>query len=104
VVSAGLYSQRPIGYDAVPDARNTVSTPAPESPRPGKPTADDLAGIPVCVEENGPTIRGRKSPHTSPSPPAPGAPTADDLAGIPVTAEGPEDLTIRPRRSRPKQP
>jgi hypothetical protein len=81
-----------------------VSTPAPESPRPGKPTADDLAGIPVSVEENGPAIRGRKAPHTPAPPPAQGAPTADDLAGIPLTAEGPEDLTRRPRRTRPKQP
>jgi hypothetical protein len=81
-----------------------MSTPSSESPRPRKPTADDLAGIPVSVEENGPTIRGRKAPQTPPPPPAQGAPTADDLAGIPITAEGPEDLTRRPRRARPQQP
>jgi hypothetical protein len=81
-----------------------MSTPSSESPRPEKPTADDLAGIPVCVEEDHPTIRVREPSQIPPFPFAQGPPTADDLAGIPVTVEGPEDLTRRPRRTPPKQP
>jgi hypothetical protein len=81
-----------------------MSAPIPESPYPGKPTADDLAGTPVCVEENGPMVHGRKSPSTTAITPAQGAPLADDLAGVPVCAEGFEDLTVRPQRPRPQAP
>ena len=67
-----------------------------------KPTPDDLAGIPVCIEEQGPAIsasalktrrRGGKKVRGAP-------PTADDLAGIPVTAQGKEVLTVRPQKFR----
>ncbi len=77
-----------------------MNNPTPESHRNGKPTADDLAGIPVCLEEDQPTIRIRPPADTPLAGPAPKSPTADDLAGIPVTAEGPEDLTVRPRQPR----
>jgi hypothetical protein len=83
-----------------------MSTPKPDSPLHDKPTPDDLAGTPVCQEEDTPTLRvrgsrrtrGRGAPPAS-SPQSP--PTADDLAGIPVSAEGEEDLTVRPRKPRP---
>jgi hypothetical protein len=71
-----------------------------------RPTADDLAGIPVTAD--GPedlTVRPakpRKGGKMAPLP-ALSKPTADDLAGIPITADGPEDLTVRPRKPRPKQ-
>ena len=75
----------------------------PQSPRPVDPKPDDLAGTPACQEENNPTIRvrGLKDGNTVSPQSTSATPTADDLAGIPVTAEGDEDLTIRPRRSRP---
>jgi hypothetical protein len=97
-----------------------MSTPLPGLPSPGKPTPDDLAGIPVCLEEDNPTIRTRKShgpqraggpgvrvrgPRTrgslssvQGSQPSKHAPTADDLAGIPVSVEEDEDLTVRTRK------
>ncbi len=59
-----------------------------------RPTADDLAGVPACIEEDAPTIRLR-SPQVSRTrggagePSAPDTiertPTADNLAGIPVS-------------------
>jgi hypothetical protein len=72
-----------------------------------QPTPDDLAGAPVCREEGIDTIdvRGSSSipPRAAPPPPlAQGPPTANDLAGAPVTAEGEEDLTVRPWRPRKK--
>jgi hypothetical protein len=91
-----------------------MSAPTPDSKRSDKPTPDDLAGIPICKEEmkaatrldssvgGGMTRHGEE--HDSNEPPAPpGRPTADDLAGIPVSAEGEEDLTIRPRKTRLRQ-
>jgi hypothetical protein len=80
-----------------------MSTPSSETPRPKKPTADDLAGIPVCLEEDHPTIRVREPSQIPPLQPAQSPPTADDLAGIPVCAEAEEDLTVRPRRVHPKR-
>jgi hypothetical protein len=98
-----------------------MNTPVPGSPSPGKPTPDDLAGVPVCLEEDNPTIRTRKShgPQRAGGPgvrvrghkrrgslsraqgsqPSKRAPTADDLAGIPVSVEEDEDLTVRTRES-----
>jgi hypothetical protein len=73
-----------------------------------RPTADDLAGVPACIEENDPTILLRsaqlsRTRDRAGEPSAPRtierAPTPDDLAGIPVFAEEHEDLTIRPRKS-----
>jgi hypothetical protein len=75
---------------------------------PRRPTADDLAGVAACIEENDPTIRLRsarlsRTRDGAGEPSAPDtierAPTPDDLAGIPVCAEEHEDLTIRPRKS-----
>jgi hypothetical protein len=92
-----------------------MSTPKPHAPRHDQPTPDDLAGVPVCQEEDqppirvrksrGPKVRGRGSKRSrgaTPAPAPPGPPTADDLAGIPVLAEGEEDLTIRPWKPRPQ--
>ena len=87
-----------------------MSIPGSKSSGSDKPTPDDLAGIPVCVEEDHGTLRlrGVAAPQAnragSGTGEAPGAgngervPTAADLAGIPVCAEGPEDLTVRPRK------
>jgi hypothetical protein len=77
----------------------------PESHNP--PTADDLAGVPVCREEGIDTIDVRGSSSVQPRgipplPLPPGPPTANDLAGVPVTAEGEEDLTVRPWKPRQK--
>jgi hypothetical protein len=87
-----------------------MSTPKPDPNRKKQPTADDLAGTPVCKEEDQPTMRVRGSGGVrvrgrgAPAAPLPaGPPTADDLAGIPVCAEGEEDLTVRPRERR-RQP
>ena len=76
-----------------------MSNATPESHRNGKPTVDDLAGTPVCREEDDPAIRVSSVPRTGSTKQNP--PTADDLAGIPVAAEGKEDLTVRPRQRRP---
>jgi len=67
-----------------------------------KPTADDLAGVPVCLEEDHPTLFSGKKSDRGPFVVAPltRTPTADDLAGVPVCAEGEEDLTRRPRKPR----
>jgi hypothetical protein len=79
----------------------------------GRPTPDDLAGIPVCHEEHGPTQGARKrrggrngpapTRKRAPAPAASGPPTADDLAGIPVSADGEENPTTRPRKPRRRQ-
>ena len=78
-----------------------------------EPTPDQLAGTPVCSEDERPVFphrggrtgkaRGRKSKRghgalTRPS--IGGIPNADDLAGIPITAEGEEDVTVRARQPR----
>jgi hypothetical protein len=87
-----------------------MSTPVPDPHGHDKPAPDDLAGIPVCKEEDNPTIRargargvrvrGRGGKRVRGAPPAPSQapPTADDLAGIPVSAEGDEDVKVRPRK------
>jgi hypothetical protein len=93
-----------------------MSTPKADSRRLDKPTPDDLAGTPVCMEEDRPTIRvlgargvrvrgrGGKSIRGAPlAQSSPTRPTADDLAGISVSAEGEEDLTVRPRKPRRQQ-
>jgi hypothetical protein len=68
-----------------------VNTPNPETPRPRKPSADDLAGIPVCLEEDHPTIRVRDASQLPPVQPPQRPPTADELAGIPVCVEEKEE-------------
>jgi hypothetical protein len=80
-----------------------MSTAKGDSNRRKKPTADDLAGVPVCIEGDNPTLFSRKKSGRGPFvvPPLTRTPTADDLAGVPVCAEGEEDLTRRPRK-RPK--
>jgi hypothetical protein len=88
-----------------------MSTPKPGPNLKKQPTADDLAGTPVCREEDQPTIRVRGSRGTRgrgrggkgvrgahPALPVQAPPTADDLAGIPVSAEGEEDVAVRPRK------
>jgi hypothetical protein len=90
-----------------------MSTPTPDSPRHEQPTPDNLAGTPVCQEEDNPTIRvrgsrgakvrgrgGKKGRGTPPAPEPQPLPTADDLAGVPISAESAEDLTVRPRKPR----
>jgi hypothetical protein len=78
------------------------------------PTAAELAGIPVCIEESptmqvrtrrGAKARSRTSKNVNPAPAAmpKGPPTAADLAGIPVCVENEEDLTIRPRKKRTRK-
>ncbi len=88
-----------------------MSTRIPESTRSDKPSPEDLAGVPACMEEDQPTVqmRGSRAPRAVRSRGSTGAaprsrimkrtPTADDLGGIPVCAEGDEDLTVRPRKS-----
>jgi hypothetical protein len=90
-----------------------MSTPDAESRGANRPTPDELAGIPVCLEEDDPMVlvleprdvncgprAGLRLPAAAPLPPAGYRPTADDLAGIPVSAEGAEDLTVRPWKRR----
>jgi hypothetical protein len=90
-----------------------MNTPGPASPGRNRPTPDDLAGIPGCFEEdrgaapvleskdaNAGTHRARRHPPAAPFPPLGRQPTADDLAGVPVSAQGVEDLTVRPRKPR----
>jgi hypothetical protein len=71
----------------------------------GKPSPDDLAGIPVTHEETPPLLRrGRIRPRREREALLPAVtrrkPTADDLAGIPVCVVAKEDCTVRPRRRR----
>jgi hypothetical protein len=79
-----------------------MSRPTPNQPLHNNPTPDDLAGTPVCEEEDS-TIRlgkshrartqgrrGKKGPGV-PLPPLEGPPTADDLAGTPVCSDDEED-------------
>jgi hypothetical protein len=93
-----------------------MSSAIPDPPLVPGPTPDDLAGIPVSQEEDqrAARIRGLKPASGRPrgvlrvrgKPRAKrtaGLPTADDLAGIPVTADGREDLTVRPRKRCPPQ-
>jgi len=90
-----------------------MSTPIPEPTRSDKPTPDDLAGVPACIEEDQPTmqVRGSQAPRQTvrsrgSTGGTPGrrimerTPTADDLAGIPVCAEVDEDLTMPPRKPK----
>ncbi|GEM_PF-5624159 len=82
-----------------------MSRSVPNSPRHGKPGPNELAGIPVTFEENGPMFRRRKARakkigQHAPIPDTGRPPTADDLAGIPVCIEEKEDLTVRPRPRR----
>jgi hypothetical protein len=89
------------------------SMPAPRHQK--KPTADELAGTPVCkAEENNPVrtrgtaaIKARgprgKQVADAPTPPTETRPTADELAGIPVSHEGEEEIGVRPRKSRRRQ-
>jgi hypothetical protein len=87
-----------------------MSTTTPDSHGQDKPAPHDLAGTPVCKEEDNPTIRarrargvrvrgrgGKRARGAPPAPPQP-PPTADDLAGIPVSAEGDEEVKVRPRK------
>jgi hypothetical protein len=89
-----------------------MSNPLPGARGHDNPTPDDLAGIPVSIEEDRPAIRARaprganvrggggtRAPGAPPAPPQ-APPTADDLAGTPVCAEGAEDVTVRPRKPR----
>jgi len=86
-----------------------MSTRKSDSNQHDKPAADDLAGAPVCKEEDNPTVRvrgtrgvrdrgrgGKRVRGTAAAPPQ-AAPTADDLAGVPVYGEGHEDVHVRPR-------
>jgi hypothetical protein len=89
-----------------------MSTPRPRSPRNESPTPDDLAGTPICLEEDESPTRsagsilpkavrtrgniGGRSGHATEPPPT----TADDLAGIPITDEAAEDLTVRPSKRK----
>jgi hypothetical protein len=89
-----------------------MSTPRPRSPRNEHPTPDDLAGTPICLEDDqSPSgsggsklpkaVRTRGSTrgpsgHAIEAPP----PTADDLAGIPIIDEAAEDLTVRPSKRK----
>ena len=89
-----------------------MSTVTPNSPGHGRPTPDDLAGIPVCMDEEQPTkgvrersvkVRGRSGNKDRGEVVAPlpkGPPTANELAGIPVTADGEADLTVLPRKPK----
>jgi len=85
-----------------------MNTPLPESTTCGLPTADELAGIVVCKDEDSmrlPSVgkvegvaRGSSREHSLSS-----GPMTDQLAGIPVAADGKEDLTIRARKLMKKQ-
>ena len=85
------------------------------TPKPDRPTPVELAGTPVCAEEDRPAIHERGSrgvkarprvgkgvPGDPPSPSSQTPPTADDLAGIAVSAEG-EERTVRLRKPRRKK-
>ncbi len=65
-----------------------------------RPTSDDLAGIPVRIEEEEDrALRPRQMPDQPQMPEShsPSQLTPDNLAGIAVCIEGEEDVTIRPR-------
>jgi hypothetical protein len=84
-----------------------MSTPPADTQSHNKPAPEDLAGTTVCKEEDNATsrVRGRGRKIVRGAPPAPpqAPPTADDLAGTPVSAEGEEDLTVRPRKPKQRQ-
>jgi hypothetical protein len=66
-----------------------------------KPTADELAGVPVTHEETPPWVRKTRvrSRKTHFLPVIGGkTPTADDLAGVPFCVVAKADCTVRPRR------
>lgn len=68
-----------------------MSTPSQPNHR-GRPTADDLAGIPIIIEgkDDGiPRPRPRGGRLYACPPPSNKPPTADDLAGQPVCVEEP---------------
>jgi hypothetical protein len=87
-----------------------MSKPVSNSPHFDDPTADDLAGVPLCLDEDQPSlrVRGSKPPEAirtrgsvrgaSAHGIEAHAPTDEDLAGIPIFAEGDEDLMVRPRK------
>jgi hypothetical protein len=84
-----------------------MNVPIPDQSGHHKPAPDDLAGTPVCKEEDNPTIHvgdvpggGGKKAHGSPTSPPQALPTPDDLAGIPVSAEGVEDVKLHSRKPR----
>jgi len=65
-----------------------------------KPTADDLAGVPLCKEEAGKVRTDNAHGAHVAAPSAAHPPSADDLAGVPISVEGNEDLRVRPRNGR----
>lgn len=70
-----------------------------------KPTPDDLAGEPLCKEEeSGKGLSRTHRDRCEHGLPAAEVPGADDLAGIPISIEGNEDLSIRPRKARRPAP
>jgi hypothetical protein len=83
----------------------SASLPEPFDGR--RPSPDNLAGIPACKEESlAVTIRetGVEKEKTDVSAASSRVvPTADQLAGVPITADGKEDLTVRPRKPRKKR-
>jgi len=74
-----------------------MSTSQKSNGKPGPPTPDDLAGIPVCLDEEAGTQAKSAKPATSASH-AKTTPTPDDLAGVMACPDGAEEITIRPRR------
>src|SRR5262249_50772549 len=100
----------------LPGRRGTMSTSSSDFERHDPPTPDDLAGTPVCKEDDdsttrvrgarGAKARGRSGKRTRGAPPAPvpqGPPTADELAGVPVSVEDegpPRTGSRKPRRGR----
>jgi hypothetical protein len=82
------------------------SQPENNNPPPKRPTPEDLAGIPVCV--NTPvdyTIRPQRAatPNIKPRADKNQKPTTEDLAGIPACAEV-KGATFRPRKRPPEPP
>jgi len=87
-----------------------MSTSPPGSDGHDQPGPSDLAGIPECHEEDHPTIRVRGAGSVRPrgrggkrvrgasQAPLQASPTADDLAGMPVSAEGDEEVKVRPQK------